>query len=256
MDFKNAISRRQFIKSSGTSLLTILGLQFLTQMPTSSGTANQRIPILLYHRVGYTKGSLTVTPERFANDLKLLKEQGYHTINLEQFTAFVYDKEVELPANPILITFDDGYLDNYENAYPLLQKNEMTACFYIISGMIGNKDRVTESNIRDMHSSGMSIGSHTVNHKALDVLSLTRQKKELAESKYTLEDILGQPVEGISYPRGCYNLDTIQLSKEIGYNSGVTTVNGCCSKLSNPFALKRVAVFSFDGDIKYVLKKV
>jgi peptidoglycan/xylan/chitin deacetylase (PgdA/CDA1 family) len=249
------ITRRQFIKLCASSIVAVGMVECGWQLPTSCGTANQQIPVLLYHRVGYTSGQLTVTPERFARDLRQLKNDGYTTISLRQFEDFLLDHDIELPEKPVLITFDDGYRDNYENAFPILSKQEMKATFFIISGMIGAVDRVTEADIREMSQRGMAIGSHTVSHRPLGDLPLKEMQQELFQSRYTLEDIIGTQVDSISYPRGSYNYDTIQMASDFGYISGFTTLNGSCSKTSPLFVLRRIPVFSYDGEIFGVMAK-
>ena len=249
------LTRRQFLKLFATTVAVTSALELVMQMPTGSGAANREIPILLYHRVGHTRGHLTVTPERFAADLAELAAAGYRTITLEQFEAFLQDRNVELPDKPVLITFDDGYRDNYEQAFPLLQRYNMQAAFFIITGMIGQPERLSGAQIREMAGAGMSFGSHTVSHRSLGDLPAPEIQQELAISKFDLEDLLGRPVRSIAYPKGSYNYDTIKLAEENGYVAGFTTLHGKSSKKTHPFALRRIPLFSFDGDIWTIMAK-
>lgn len=249
------VTRRQFLKLCISSLASVSAVQLLTQLPRGSGAANRDIPVLLYHRVGYTKGYLTITPERFASDLEQLANQGYRTITLGQFEQFLLDREIELPEKPVLITFDDGYADNYEKAFPLLQKYNMSAVFYIITGMVGQPERLTSERIREMVRAGMSIGSHTVSHRPLGNLSIAEAQTELSLSRFALEDMIGQAVQSVSYPRGSYNNDTLKLVEDNGYIDGFTTLHGKSSRTTHHYVLRRIPIFSYDGDILSVMAK-
>ena len=155
----------------------------------------------------------------------------------------------------MLITFDDGYLDNYENAFPILQKNDMLASFFIITGMLPNADRIKPAQIREMAAHGMSFGSHTVTHKALGDLTEEERRMELSYSKIALEDVLGKSVNSIAYPKGSYDENTIQIAQTYGYSEGFTVKQGLCSQISASFHLTRIPVFGFDPDIREVLDK-
>jgi len=248
------ITRRQFLKGCASSLLAVSVAEFLWQMPIGCGTSDRQIPVLLYHRVGSTLDPLTVTPERFERDLRQLKDAGYETINLQQFDHFLADRDTEMPAKPLLITFDDGYRDNYENAFPLLSKYEMGAAFFVIAGMLGEPERVSVADIQEMARYGMTIGSHTVTHRPLGELSVEEMRQELVQSRAILADALGNPVDSIAYPRGSYSNDTLTLADDF-YTNGFTTVNGQCSRASNPYALRRIPVFSYDRNVLDLIAK-
>ena len=103
------LSRRRFLRLCATTLAATAGCSLLFQSHSSIGVADRIIPILLYHRVGYTNDDLTITPNRLARDLRTLKELQYTSISLEQFEQFLFNQKIELPEKPLLITFDDGY---------------------------------------------------------------------------------------------------------------------------------------------------
>lgn len=249
------ITRRQFLKGCASSLLAVSAAEFLWQISLSSATADRQIPVLLYHRVGQTVDPLTVTPERFERDLRLLKNAGYSTISLQQLQNFLADRNTELPANPLVITFDDGYRDNYENAFPLLSKYQMEAAFFIIAGMLGQHDRVSAADIREMMDAGMTIGSHTVTHRPLGELQAREIREELYRSRRMLEDAVGVSISSIAYPRGSYSDDILEMVDDFGYASGFTTLNGRCSKASHPFALQRIPVFAYDRNVVDLIDK-
>lgn len=250
------LTRRQFLKICIATAMTTSIFEIMANKATRRSEASFReIPVLLYHRVGYTKGYLTVSPERFDADLAELSRNGYSAIGLGQFEQYLVDGDVELPEKPVLITFDDGYLDNYEHAFPILRKHNMTAVFYIITGLIGYPDRLAAEHILKMADGGMYFGSHTVSHRSLGELSAKEERDELIKSKYALEDILGYSVRTIAYPKGSYNDETLRIAEELGYVGGFTTRHGKCTRKSHHFVLRRIPVFSYDGEIATVIAR-
>jgi peptidoglycan/xylan/chitin deacetylase (PgdA/CDA1 family) len=249
----NVVSRRQFIKLCSSTIAALSVTEILNQTVTSSNVAVRYIPVLLYHRVGYTQGYLTITPERFTADLEYLKDRGYQAVSLEKFQNFMLDRDVQMPDKPVLITFDDGYLDNYQNAFSILTQYGMTASFFIISGMLWDENRMTPRHIAEMAQAGMSFGSHTVTHRSLGELSEDEIRTELSDSKITLESILGTPVSSIAYPKGSFSQATVKIAEELGYIGGFTTISGRCSKDMPDFVLKRIPIFSYDADLGKIL---
>jgi len=243
------LSRRSFIKKCGSILFGISCSELLLQVPIGSGASNRQIPVLVYHRVGYTKDNFTVTPERFANDLDILQQYGYCTISLEQMQIFLDDRTIDLPDKPILITFDDGYLDNFTNAYPLLKQHGMVATFFIITDMLWTEDRLNPERIVEMAQGGMSFGSHTVSHRRLGELTWAEVQDELVMSKGVLESILGRTVNAIAYPQGSYNENVLAIAQNTGYVTGFTVREGVCYKNSPDLELRRIPIFKYDRGI-------
>jgi len=249
------LSRRSFIKISTSALVSISCSQFLFQLPVISGASNRRIPVLVYHRVGYTTDNFTVTPERFTADLQKLQQYGYCAISLELFQSFIDDRNVELPDKPILITFDDGYLDNFQNAYSILKQHGMVATFFIITDKLWTGDRLNPECIGEMAQGGMSFGSHTVSHRRLGELTWTEIQEELVISKGVLESVLGRTVNAIAYPQGSYNDNVITIAQNIGYTTGFTVREGVCYNNSPDFELRRIPIFKYDIGIETVIAR-
>ena len=247
------LSRRNFIKICASTLFSVGGAEFLFPLSTSSGAGNRQIPVLVYHRVGYTSDNFTVTPERFATDLQTLQYYGYCAISLEQMQSFLDDRNIEMPDKPILITFDDGYLDNFENAYPILKQHGMVATFFIITDKLWTQDRLTPERITEMAAGGMSFGSHTVTHRRLGELPWDEIREELSISKAVLESVLGKTVNTIAYPQGSYSENVVTLAQNLGYTTGFTVREGICLKDSPDFELRRIPVFKYDSGIRGVI---
>lgn len=249
------LSRRKFLHQCLMTSIAMGMSGVVSWERRAQAAGGTDIPVLLYHRVGDTKGHMTVTTKRFATDLENLKEMGFSTITLDLFRQYMADPETPLPENPLMISFDDGYQDNYLNAYPLLREYGMTAAFYIITGMVGEEDRLTSAHIREMAANGMSIGSHTVSHRELGELETEEAAAELSLSRLYLEGLLQRSVNFVAYPKGSYNEFTAKLANESAYNGGFSVEYGTCSHSSNPYALRRIPVFSFDREIKQTMIK-
>lgn len=149
------------------------------------------IPVLNYHKVDEQKIALSISSQEFEEQIKYLAKEGYHTITpSEMMNALEYG--TPLPEKPIMITFDDGYLDNYTNAYPILKKYGFTATIFLVTGFIGNDPRFMNwEEIKEMRANGFVFGSHTVNHKSLTELSYVELKNELLLSAEEIEQQLG-----------------------------------------------------------------
>ena len=249
------LSRRIFLQKC---LLTTMAMGATGQsffVSKSRASEGAEIPVLLYHRVGDTQGHMTVSSKRFATDLTNLRTMGFSTISLDLFRRYLADPETPLPENPLMISFDDGYRDNFLNAYPILREQGMTAAFYIITGMVGEDDRLTPAHIREMAANGMSIGSHTVSHRELGEMDAEEAANEMSLSRLYLEGLLQRPVNFIAYPKGCYNEFTAKIANEAAYNGGFSVEYGTCARNSNPYALRRIPIFSFDREIKQTMLK-
>lgn len=231
-----------------TILLTVLCL--FPHETITAGAKNNSIPVLLYHRVGYTSDLLTVSPDRFAQDLAELREYGYETISLETFKDYLEEKNVDLPPQPILITFDDSYQDNYDYAYPILKQNGFIAAFFVITGYVDQyPDRLTSGEIKVMYNDGMSFGSHTVSHKPLARLSQDGMWSEMFFSKQYLEKTLGVPATAIAYPEGAYNAEITRIAAGLGYEIGFTVKPGFCRRQGALLMAPRIPIFRYTGDV-------
>lgn len=247
------ITRRQFVKGCFGAFATLYGISLFSEY-TGIDKFIKSIPILLYHRVGGEPDDLTISIKHFQQDMELLSYGGYKAMSLEQVKQHLQGNFSSLPSKPVVITFDDGYLDNYTNAFPILQKYSMVASFYIITGMVGNNDRLTTSQIREMQTVGMDFGSHTVTHRSLAELSPQEVTTELTKSKSDMEQILGKTVEFIAYPCGSYNSETLNIAHEAGYLGGFSVQDGF-AEFSNPFTIRRIPIFHYDRSIAYVMAK-
>jgi peptidoglycan/xylan/chitin deacetylase (PgdA/CDA1 family) len=222
-----------------------------TPGPTPDGVARTlQVPILMYHHVSVPppgadiyRRDLSLTPTQFESHLKYLTDAGYHAITLDDL-LYALAQGRELPAKPVILTFDDGYEDNYTNAFPLLQKYDMVGHFFVISDFVNQErpDYMTWPQIEEMAAAGQRFGSHSRDHPNLSGKSVDYLVWQALGGKEALEEHLGQHPRWISYPAGLYDDRTIAVYKSAGYWGGLTTQQGATHTLDGIFELKRVRV--------------
>ncbi len=149
----------------------------------------------MYHHIGFSPvgSQYYVTPEKFTEQMWLLHAWGYTTITTTMLAEAIREG-AELPPRPVLITFDDGNLDNYTNAYPLMQAYGFTGVLYIVGNYIGVDNYLSAAQIKEMARAGWEIGSHTMNHHDLTKLSDLQKQYEITDSREFLEEKLGVPI--------------------------------------------------------------
>lgn len=191
------------------------------------------VPIIVYHGVrpnyiGETDEikRYTVEPEVLDKELAYLRDNNYHVISLDSLSQY-FNEGVPIPTNPIVLTFDDGWKNQYVYAFPLLKKYGFTATFFIFSNAIGHKNFMTWEQIKEMDAEGMTIGGHTKTHpyltKITDPVILSN---EIAGGKQIIEEHLGHPINTFAYPFGLYNATTTKAVLDAGYKIGRTSKIG------------------------------
>ena len=206
-----------------------------------------KILVLNYHQIQNKSTSLSIPLADFDAQMNYLNSHGYVSITPDELYSGL-NGELELPKKPVLITFDDGYADNYTNAFPILKSYGMRATIFVIPAFVGVYDNyLTWDEIREMEDGGITIESHTMNHYKLEELADDEIRSELLNSKQILEENLGHPVEFLAYPTGTYNLHIAGIAKEVGYKGAFTIKYGNVDLGSNFFALERVPIFNTAG---------
>ena len=136
-------------------------------------------------------------------------------------------KQTTLPAKTIALTFDDGYIDFYYNAYPILRRYNLNATVFVITGFVGKPAYLTWGQIKEMQGSGLiHFGAHTVHHYQLTALSDDSLRYELTESKKVLEEETGVPVNFMAYPYGVSDTRVIAMTRQAGYIGSAGTWAG------------------------------
>ena len=250
MDLKKLIGGRQFWSLIAV-LLILFGVLLIVGHPKEEASPaplpppedDVKVLVLNYHMVNSMFISLAIEPGDFDWQMKYLVDHGYHSISPDELYDFLAGKGT-LPDRPVLITFDDGYEDNYTNAYPILKKYNLKATIFVVTGFLSKrKGYLTWDQLREMEKNGITIESHTVTHAPLPELSDDRIREELVESKRQAETELGHPVEFIAYPTSMHDLHIVGIAKEAGYKGGFTVKYGNVDRSSNVYAMERVPVF-------------
>ena len=211
----------------------------------SSGLFGQRksvgTRILCYHRVNdENRDYLSVPVASFREQMKFLAEEGYRTINLsEAGHSKPNDKS-------IIITFDDGFQDNYEHAFPILLEYGFSATIFCIAKQVGGPTYLTKQEIWEMRLDGFEFGSHALSHPHLPELSTEKKWWEIFGSKRFLEELLSFQCDWFCYPYGEYDWETVQLVKRAGYRAACSNRPGANKTLASHL-LKRTEIGGFDS---------
>lgn len=213
-------------------------------------TSKNSVAVLNYHQINdKDENALTVKTADFDEQMRYLKENGYNTITPEEMlTAF--KNGTPLPEKTVVITFDDGYLDNYENAYPILKKYDLKATIFVITDYVSlYPNYITWDMAKEMQNSGvMNLESHTMDHLNLLKTDKSEARLQLSGSKRWLEAHLKKPVKFLAYPEGDYNAEIIAMVKDLGYEGAFTVFYKLTSKEENPYELSRVPIFGYENN--------
>ncbi len=205
------------------------------------------VPILGYHHVEYGDGPKlnTTTAEIFSRQMRYLKNHGFSVISLDELVEGIKKKK-SFPKNTVVITFDDGYEDNYTFAFPILRANGFPATIFIIAGQIDQPGHLTLEHIKEMERHGIVMGSHTVNHSYLPSLPIEEQHRQIEMSKKILEEKLGHSIDYFAYPSGGFSEPIKAMVQKAGYKGALTTNRGYHRFNEDVYELKRVRLNSED----------
>ncbi len=215
------------------------------------------IPILMYHSISRQSGAAffrpyAVPPERFAEQMAYLYNNGYTTLGVTQLIEA--RQKNHIPERCVVITFDDGFADFYVDALPVLKRYNQTASVYITTGYVGatslwmqpdegNRPMLTWEQIKAIQEAGVEIGAHSHTHpQQLDVLPVNKAYSEITRSKELLEQQLDRPILSFAYPHGCHSPSLCQMLKRAGYTSACAVKYAFSTPTDNPFALARIII--------------
>jgi peptidoglycan/xylan/chitin deacetylase (PgdA/CDA1 family) len=226
------------------------------------------IPILMYHKVGQVPAGsklakLWVSTEMFRNQMAYLNGGGWQPITFKDLYSH-WDKQTPLPAKPVLITFDDGYQNNYTEAFPVLRDFGFRATLYVVVQTVGWDNRwhnpatetrvpmISWAQLKELQKAGWEIGSHTMNHPNLKNIELKEMKIEVAKSRSVLAEFMEETPDSFAYPYGAGEdvPAVVQAVKEAGYRTAVTVHAGKWKVdrfVERPFHLPRVFVRGDDN---------
>jgi peptidoglycan/xylan/chitin deacetylase (PgdA/CDA1 family) len=225
----------------------------------------------MYHHVNQHKGDLvTVSPKVFEGQMRHLSKAGYETLTLDQLAAYVESRFMP-PRRAVVVTFDDGWIDNYLYAFPTLRAHSIRAAIFVVTGTASDKggavglttarepthveskalirdgksDLATLSwdLMREMADSGLvEFQSHTKTHRECSHLNEDDLYDELGGSKQSIEQHLGRPCRHLCWPRGQFDERAVRVARDVGYQALFTTRPGVARPGANPFAVHRIVV--------------
>lgn len=201
-----------------------------------------RIPILMYHSISDEDPSnnLLVPPAMFEEQMAWLEANNFTAMNLDE--ALEAMETGKVPKRPVVITFDDGYANNYSSAFPSLKNHNLKATFFIITDGVDNGYYMSSDNLKEMQAAGMSIENHTANHLELNGLSKEDAYDSIKRAQDYLRNVIGSDGNYLCYPVGKYNDETIAIEEELGIKAAVTTQGGIASINDGVHTLKRVRI--------------
>lgn len=210
--------------------------------------------ILMLHRVVEQRSEgenreLEITPEFLRRTIETYHQQGHRFVSIDEACDIISKGRTNHPF--VCLTFDDGYQDNYDIAYPILKQYEVPFAIYVTTGFIDNrlpmwwyskeKLGINTESLKKIDADPLcTIGAHTVSHPRLDTLSLDDQQKEIAQSRQELESLLGHPVHHFSYPHGAYNAETLSIINKQTFRSTLLAWGGNIRRGANPLMLPRI----------------
>lgn len=208
---------------------------FQDQPPEPKHPGALHIPILIYHSVrpDYPEETseqrlFNIPPDVLDQQLTFLEENGYTVISMDDLVQDLLLGNTRNVTKPVVLTFDDGWKNQYNYAFPVLKAHHVTATFYVFTNPIMHEKPTFMSwdNLREMHTAGMTIGSHTITHPYLSKLSYEQLSHEVIDSKKIIEDHLGIVVKHFASPFGYSDDALVSLLKQAGYVTGRTTYKG------------------------------
>jgi peptidoglycan/xylan/chitin deacetylase (PgdA/CDA1 family) len=226
----------------------------------------KNIPILMYHQIvepGFeSPHKIYVTESRFDEHMSYLKDAGFETLTFKDVLDYKTHPDRLFPKHPVIISFDDGYENNFTKALPILKKHGMKAVFYLLTNPHSHNHwdadtkapqlKLMSPDQRQTLAQDMEIGSHGFDHKKLSQMNWEQAAQEFENSKQTLEKEFGSPILSYAYTYGDRADRDIQLAKRAGYAFAVNTTRGVLHFADNPHNLFRVSIFPTDtvNDLK------
>jgi peptidoglycan/xylan/chitin deacetylase (PgdA/CDA1 family) len=212
--------------------------------------------VLMYHRIAEDGppglADYRVSAAAFSEQLRLLRRHGFHAVTPDEVMSR-FERGRPLAGRPVMITFDDGYQDFADVAWPLLKRNDFSAHVFVVTNLVGQEshwDRqfgptaplMDWETIRSLAKEGASFGSHLATHRAANSLTSSELLQEAYGSRLRLEAELGRPVRSVAAPFGIYDERLLYVLRLAGYQSAFTTDEGMASITDDPHCFPRIEV--------------
>ena len=216
--------------------------------------------ILMYHEVTDRKPEDIhgVSKTEFDAQMRWLRQAGYRTVQFADWLADRSGTGPRLAANSIIITFDDGYLDNYAQAWPIMAEQGLSATIFLVAGRMGQTSdwrpgKLGQAQLlgwaqaREMARAGVRFGSHTMSHADLAKLEAPGLNRELYEARQRMEENLGEPVDTLAYPYGRFTPAVKDRCRQAGYQVACSCPTGFVGATNgDPYDLRRITLLAND----------
>ena len=233
-------------------LSVFIGLRMLSMQTVSHECVPLALPvevsILLYHHVAPSDGTdlFTVSPDMFAAQMQTLVDLGFEAITPRQLTDAL-QCGVPLPEQAVIITFDDGNVDNYDYAFPIMKNLELPGAMYVVANRTVSPGYLSVEHLQAMIEAGWEIGSHTMTHPDLVNIDPEDLRFELYESRLKLEVALDVKVDSLAYPFGSFSSEIAHKVASYGYSNAMGLGTLTSHWKGNLFYLSRQAVDGREG---------
>lgn len=207
------------------------------------------LPIFMYHQVRNDKaGDMIISRGKLEEELAYLQREGYYSISPGEWLDYC-EGRIGLPQKCVMLTFDDGWKSQYQNAVPLLEKYGFRGVFYVYPDFVGGSAAMSWKQIKSLAKRGHTVGCHSMTHPKLtrtrgesDRAYAARLKEEIIEAKNTIEDKTGLKITDFCYPYGYYSEECFKLLDKADFETATTVNAGQNSKDCDPYLLSRYQV--------------
>jgi peptidoglycan/xylan/chitin deacetylase (PgdA/CDA1 family) len=237
----NRVPPREHLRAAYAELLARTG-----SLGRATRSLRQRALVLMYHRVLNDAAvpddidpGMYVTHSTFERHLEHLSA-NHDVVGFDAFRRWLLG-ETTFPRIPCVITFDDGWADNYTEAFPLLRRYGLPATIFLATGLVGTTSMLTWDQVREMEAEGIDFGSHTVTHPVLTTIDDERIRVELMCSKDRLQAELDHPIEWFCYPKGAYDSRSLAVARST-YVGAVSTEEGPVNVNDDPHRVHRIGI--------------
>jgi peptidoglycan/xylan/chitin deacetylase (PgdA/CDA1 family) len=226
---------------------------------------NIRIPILTYHSIDDSSSIISMHPHKFREQMQILRDKRFNIISLNNLVNLIRNKQ-PLLSNTAIITFDDGFKNFYQKAYPILQEFGFSTTVFLVTGYMGKTsmwnanlrgmpvlDLLEWREVREMAAGGINFGAHTMAHQNLTKLPIEEVLREINESKLAIQNNLGQDNIFFAYPYGITNVE-IKAAVQAEFQGACGTRMDFVSMHSDIYELPRIEMFYFSNNnlFKYI----
>ncbi|MGO4440731.1 polysaccharide deacetylase family protein [Rhizobium sp. RAF56] len=237
---------------------------------SATSSNNGGFPVLMYHHIAQAPARGTgsrymfVSSSRFRRQMRALKILGYIGCSIAELSLYLSGQKT---GKAVGITFDDGYRNVYRNGLPILAEFGFTSTTYFVSRQVGGHNEwdagrmpwepcMSREELREWMESGQEVGAHTLDHARLGELDEVEARRQIAGSKAELENITGQPVTAFSYPFGSHNDLVVEIARQSGFSTAVTTIKGRATGKHDPMRLPRMTVRRGDNLLKFLWSRI